>query len=234
MITIFVPVYNEERLLEGNVLKLESFLSENLKEVYRIIIVDGVSSDRTPEIGKKLAKNVKNVIYYRSNAKGKGIQLKKASKEFDSEFYAFIDVDLPIRMTEFMNVITPVLEGQSDFNVASKFVQFAGAKRRKSRAFASKMFNVLVRFFLNLKVHDTIAGAKSWNRKVNETVWKHVLDKQWFFDTEMIYYATKKGFSVTETPVTYKDIRKDSKLNVVSGSFKIGKNLIGLWLREKL
>lgn len=234
MISIFVPVYNEERVLEKNILKLAQFVSGSVKEDYRIIIVDGVSSDRTPRIGKELENTLENVQFYRSNVKGKGIQLKKASGKYDSEYYAFIDADLPIKMAEFENVLKPVLAGKSDFNVASKFVKSGCAKRRKSRAFASRVFNFLVRIFLHLKIHDTIAGSKAWNKKVNDSVWKHVKDSGWFFDTEMIYFAVKKGFKVTETPVTYKDTRKDSKLNVVSDSIRIGKNLLGLWLREKL
>lgn len=61
MVTIGVPVYNEERFLEESLLSLSSQSYQNLE----IIISDNASTDRTEEICRKLSGQDKRIRYYR-------------------------------------------------------------------------------------------------------------------------------------------------------------------------
>lgn len=61
MITVGVPVYNEEKYLEET---LESIL-KNINYIENIIITDNASTDGTQEICKKYAKNFQQILYIR-------------------------------------------------------------------------------------------------------------------------------------------------------------------------
>jgi len=52
-ISIFIPVYNEEKSIEGNIKLLKEAL-KNIKKQVEIIIVDDTSTDKTPEIAKRI------------------------------------------------------------------------------------------------------------------------------------------------------------------------------------
>ena len=58
-ILIIIPVYNEEKNLEKCV---SSFLNQTHK-LYQITIVDDGSTDNTAQIGKRLEKSFKNILF---------------------------------------------------------------------------------------------------------------------------------------------------------------------------
>ena len=54
MVTIVLPVYNEEAILKENTLKVFDFCKKNIKENWRIVISDNGSTDDTPNIARQL------------------------------------------------------------------------------------------------------------------------------------------------------------------------------------
>lgn len=85
MISIIIPVYNEEDQLPVLLKHLESASSKYISE---IIIVDGGSIDRTANI----AKNHPGVIYLLS-AKGRAKQMNTAAKNAGSDILYFLHSD---------------------------------------------------------------------------------------------------------------------------------------------
>jgi glycosyltransferase involved in cell wall biosynthesis len=76
-VEVTIPVYNEEVELEGNMQKLDTFLKEHLASYdVTITIADNASLDRTPEIGKKLARTNSRIKYRRFSQKGRGRAVK--------------------------------------------------------------------------------------------------------------------------------------------------------------
>tara|TARA_Y100000034_G_scaffold136780_1_gene215720 strand:- start:3377 stop:4093 length:717 start_codon:yes stop_codon:yes gene_type:complete len=220
MITIFIPVYYEEKILKENILFLYSFLEKNLKksQKYQFVILDSNSLDNTPKIAEKLQQKYKNIMYLNNPKRGKGIAIKEASLGIKSDYYSFIDIDIPIKLEEYLYIIKQVIDNKTDICIGSKYVKGSSYNRPFIRIIGSKIFNLMAKIFLNLPVKDIYMGAKVWNQKVNKCVWDLVEDERWFFDIEFLYYANRKGFKIKEMPVTYKETRMDSKLNF----FKVG------------
>jgi glycosyltransferase involved in cell wall biosynthesis len=232
MILIFIPVYNEELILESNIKRLKEFVDKNLKRRYRVIIVDGNSTDKTPEIGKELAKKYKQISYINTKVKGKGAQLKKAVLSFKGKHFIFLDADLPIRLEEFLEIINNLLREEADLVIASRHIAKRKIERPLLRKIASKLYSVAIKNFLRIPVSDTIAGCKAWNKKVQEKIWPRIKDKRFFFDTELIYYTYKEGLKVKQIPVSYFDRKKGSKFSVFRDGFYIARNLIKLRFKE--
>ena len=227
MITIFVPVYNEGKILEKNVVRLNDFIQLKIKE-YQIIILDSNSKDKTKEISLKLNKKDKRIIYLNNNSKGKGRAIRDAAMKIDSDFYAFMDIDMPIKLEEFVSMIFLVINGKTDICVGSKYVKGSKYKRPIKRIIASKGYNLIARIFLNIPVRDIFMGAKVWNKEVGRTVWPRVVDDKWFFDIEFLYGANRMGFKILEFPVTYSETRADSKLSFSKEGVYLTKKIIRL------
>lgn len=225
MINILVPVYNEEFLLEKNIERLNEFLSANLKKEYKIIIVDGKSTDKTPQICQKLSKRDNRIGYIKTGVKGKGAQLKKVVPSLKGEYSLFIDADLPIMLNELLEIIKSLLSNEADLVIASRYVKKTRIKRSLIRVVCSKLYSLAIQLWLRVGVKDTIAGCKAWNSKIQRDIWPLIKDDNWFFDTELIYLAYKKGYKIKEVSVSYSD-RGDSKFSAFRDGLVIAKNLL--------
>jgi len=86
MISIIIPTYNEESVIEKTLQNLKKI--DGIAET-EIIVVDGRSSDRTVSI----AKNYANVI---SSAKGKAIQLNAGARAASGDILFFVHADMTL------------------------------------------------------------------------------------------------------------------------------------------
>ena len=232
-LAIMVPVYNEEKILQENINRLYNFLEKNLP-IFEIIILDSYSSDRTGEIAQAITEQNPKIKYLNIKSPGKGGKIKYFVMNYDYDNYAFIDADLPIQLERFLTIINSVVNQEVDLAIASRYVPGAQSKRKFVRKIASKVYNSILNFCCNLPTHDAFAGAKSWNKRIKHIVWPNVKNLEWFFDTELIYYTTKNKYKIKEIPVTYQDFRGNSKLNLVTDSFRIGQALISfMWNKRR-
>lgn len=85
MISIIIPVYNEEVQLPGLLKHLEASSSGYISE---IIVVDGGSTDRTSEIAKDHPK-----VFYVPSEKGRAIQMNTGAKLAKADIFYFLHAD---------------------------------------------------------------------------------------------------------------------------------------------
>lgn len=85
MISIIIPVYNEEKKLP---LLLEHLEASSSGYISEIIVVDGGSSDRTPEIAKDHPK-----VFYIPSEKGRAIQMNTGARLAKGEILYFLHAD---------------------------------------------------------------------------------------------------------------------------------------------
>ncbi len=237
---IIIPVYNEEKTLENTVSAITAYFDEYFARKdngisYDIAIAGRSSTDKTNEIAQRMEEKYENVFYSEIDHPYKGARIHKISMTSDYAFYAFIDCDLPISVKEFYTIVSEVVYNGSDMAIASKYVPGARQERPLSRVVTSRAYNFLVRLLLpKIKTHDALCGAKAWNRKVAETVFPQAMNTFYFFDTEILYYCFEKGYKVTEIPVFYKDMRTDSKVNVLNDSWTVGITLLKFFVRKRI
>jgi glycosyltransferase involved in cell wall biosynthesis len=112
MLTIIVPVYNEQELIAGC---LESLLNQTLdKEYFEIIVIDNNSTDLSAKIA--LDKGVKVEKELR---KGYVHAIRKGIEVSQSEFVAFTDADCRVPMDWAAKIL-------SHFSSEEKFVGVGG------------------------------------------------------------------------------------------------------------
>ena len=77
---------------------------------------------------------------------------------------------------------------------------------------------------LSVNFFDAQCGFKFAKKESVLKIIDDCKDKEWFFDTELLYKAEKNNLSICEVPVTWVD-DKDSSVNLIS---TIINDLIGL------
>ena len=77
-IDIVVPVHNEAAALELSLRRLHRFLSAEFPFSWRIVVADNASTDATPEIAARLARELPGVEHLELERKGRGRALREA------------------------------------------------------------------------------------------------------------------------------------------------------------
>ncbi len=219
-ISIIIPTLNEEKILQKNLCTIYSEISKKFPNRCTFIIVDSNSTDNTANISKQFCKDYNHVSYINLDCDGKGQKIASTALQCKTPYAGWIDSDIPLKMDEYYKVMDTVIAGNADLAISTRYAKDAKIKRRLTRLIFSRLFHTMVKILLMIKTTDTTCGAKFWNIKITKNIWPRVLGKKWFFDTELVYYAIKKGYKVVEIPITFKD-RTDSRLNIFLDSPKL-------------
>ena len=218
-ITISLPVYNEETIISNSAKKLFGYCSLNLTSYdWKIIIADNNSADRTADMAKKLEKESDGKIIYKFiPQKGKGLAIRESWKNFDADFYIFMDADMATDLSA-LPVIIKELENGDDLVIGSRFIKDSSAKRTLVRKITSKVFSLLTRLIFGLKIKDYPCGFKGANKNVINNILPLVENNAFFFDTELVIRSAMGGMKIKEIPVVWRDRDKTaskSRVNVL-------------------
>lgn len=236
-LSVVVPVYNEEVDLPRNIPKLFSFLEKNMVDYeWEIVIADNASIDKTPQVGKDLAKN-KKIKYLHLDKKGRGRALKKAWSESKSDFLAYMDVDLSSNLSFFPKLIK-TLEAGADIAIGSRLAPSSKVYSRPLvREIMSRGYSFLFRSLFWTSFRDAQCGFKAIKRQAAEKILPLVRDTGWFFDSELLIIADKAGFEIAEVPIVWRD-DPDSTVKVAKTALGDVEGLLRLlnkrpWLKLK-
>jgi len=204
-VEVVVPVYNEEQVLERSIGVLRDFLSSAMACSWRIVIADNASVDRTLEIAGRLAERWPEVGYLHLDEKGRGRALKKAWLESEADVVSYMDVDLSTGLNAFPVLIRSLDEG---YGVAIGSRLMKGSRvvgRTLKREITSRAYNILIKAMFFQSFSDAQCGFKALRREVAQEIVPFVQDNAWFFDTELLLLAEKRGHRIKEVPVEWTD-----------------------------
>jgi len=199
---IVLPVYNEEKVLRNSVKKLMTFLQNYSDYSWKIVIADNNSKDSTGDIGRKLEAETSSVKYLYIPRKGRGIALRTAWEQTDCDFVSYMDIDLSTGLDALIRAMD-LLRGGADIVVGNRLAHDSNTTRCLKREFISRSYNLVIKMALGTHFHDAHCGFKTGRREVIQKLLPYVADNEWFFDTEILFYAEKLGYRIGEIPVTW-------------------------------
>jgi glycosyltransferase involved in cell wall biosynthesis len=214
MVEIVVPVYNEERDLERSVRRLRAYLDASFPFHAVVTIADNASSDRTQEVGARLADDVPGVRYMRLNEKGRGRALAAAWLVSTADVVAYMDVDLSTDLGALLPLVAPLISGHSDLAIGSRLSRGAHVRRGMKREVISRAYNALLRVALGVRFKDAQCGFKAIRAETARRLVPRVQDRSWFFDTELLVLAQRAGLRIAEVAVDWRD-DSDSRVKLV-------------------
>lgn len=240
LVEFCLPVYNEEKILRENALKLLNFCAgKNYNFQWRICLLNNGSRDKTDEIGKELEKESGGKIKLVNILnRGKGNALKTYCLQGAADILVYMDIDLAVSLDNLDDLLAPVIKNEADLVIGSRLLPDSKIKRSIFRELSSQGYNMLSRLILEHKFSDLQCGFKAVRGEVFKKYSNYILDTKWFFDTELVYtfYFFKKR--IKEIPVDWEEERYDrrkSKVRLFQDSFVFVKNLINLrWRFKKL
>ncbi len=224
-VDVVVPVYNEEVVLTQSVETLRDFLTQNVSFSWNIVIADNASTDNTLAIAKQISKQYEDVTYVHLGLKGRGRALKKAWLESDADVVSYMDVDLSTGLDAFPILINSI-DDKHGVAIGSRLMK--GAKvigRSIKREITSRGYNMLIKAAFFPSFGDAQCGFKAVRRDVVQNIVPFIDNNEWFFDTELLLLAEKKGYRIKEIPVEWKD-DPDTRVDVVKTAMEDIKGLL--------
>jgi len=231
-VSVVFPAYNEVNYLEPAVEKVTRALNEFTRS-YEVIIAEDGSTDGTAELAKELALKHPYVKHIHGEKRlGRGTALNNAFRQSQSEVIAYMDLDLATDLKFLKPLVEAVTVEGFDFATGSRMLPESKVERTLRRSISSKSYNFLVRHMLGSKLRDHQCGFKAFRREPTLQLINEVGARHWFWDTEILVRAARKGYPIKEIPVEWKSGRK-TKVNLFKDSYNMGKQVIKLWWRLK-
>ena len=211
-ISIIIPIYNENDILEKNILNIFNYFQN--KSDFEIIVIDDGSTDNSIKTLNSLKLN--NLIILRNNQNmGKGYSIIKGVLESKGDLILQTDADLSAPIMEFEKLFIKYKNG-FDFVIGSrsKANSKVNTKQNFFRIILGKFFNILTYLILNLNYNDTQCGFKIYNSTKLKNVIKSCKVKKFCIDVEILYLAKLKKYKVMEEGIIWND-KKNSKVNLI-------------------
>lgn len=230
-ICICIPAYNEVGIIQQAVKSIRATVEHNKTLEWRIIVVDNASTDGTAEAVRSMGD--KRVTVLELPAKGKGRAVRSAALTCKEEMFAFIDADLSADPRDMLTLIQTVETGRADIAIGSRLLNEHMVRRSLLRTATSKLFNVLRRSVLGIKVHDSQCGLKVMNKKGVELL-TACKEDGWFLDIELLARAEKMGLRIKEIPIHWNEFRfadRPSKLNIITDGVRAAVALVRIRVR---
>jgi glycosyltransferase involved in cell wall biosynthesis len=213
-IDVVVPVHNEEVGLERSVRRLHRYLSAEFPFSWRIVIADNASTDTTPAIAARLAGELIGVDALLVDRKGRGRALRAAWSASPARVVCYMDVDLSTDLRGLLPLVAPLLSGHSDVAIGTRLAHGARVVRGARRELISRSYNRILHAALRTRFSDAQCGFKAVRRDALEPLLADVRDDGWFFDTELLVLAERRGLRIHEVPVDWID-DPDSRVQIV-------------------
>jgi uncharacterized protein (TIRG00374 family) len=229
-VSVVLPAYNEEATIERTVAVTLDTLDDFLPAgSFEVIVAEDGCDDRTPEIASRLADEDERVRHCHSDERlGRGGALDFAFERAGGDTLVYFDTDLATDMGHLEELVESVRSGEYDLATGSRWLPGNRADRPPKRAVSSLGYNSLVKLFLRSDIEDHQCGFKAFDRTAFETLREDVEDEHWFWDTEMLVRAQRRGFQVREFAVDWES-RGDTKVDLVRDVFGMGSQILRTW-----
>jgi len=232
-ISIAVPTFNEEKIIEQRINQLFDFCENNLKKYkWRIIVADNGSTDRTIKIIRKQKQKYSKLEYFHLKKLGKGLAIKKAWQDYLADVNIFMDADLATELKFTIPLINGITEEKYDLTIGSRYHKQSKCKRSLIRSMCSKFYNFILKIFFNIKLTDTHCGFKALSKSAVQRIIPKIKNNGLFFDTELLVLARYYNLKIKEMPVNWEDKNeRKTKIKIIKTGLKYLKEIIKLKYR---
>jgi glycosyltransferase involved in cell wall biosynthesis len=224
VLSIVIPVYNEEGILAASIAELRGKL-EGLPWSYEILISENGSRDRTVELAQEIARDAREVQVHSLGEPNYGKALKQGILRARGTYVICDGIDL-CDVDFYKRALALLESGAAEMVVGSKVMKGANDDRPLFRHVATLVLNGMLRVAVGFKGTDT-HGLKAFRRDaLVETAEHCVVDKD-LFASEFVVRAGREGKKVVEIPLRIQEKRKPS-INLTKRVPNVLKNLARL------
>jgi glycosyltransferase involved in cell wall biosynthesis len=207
LISIVIPVYNEQAILHAAVIDLRERL-QPFGWAYEIILAENGSRDDTLVIAEGLHQKYPEVRFFSQGEPNYGGALRRGIEIARGELVICDEIDLCD--TDFhRHAVELLTTGKFDMVIGSKLTSGSQDDRPFTRHLASQLYNGLLRYTLGFRGTDT-HGLKAFVRAALLPISRACVVEKDVFASEFVIRAYRAGLRVREIPVRVLEKRPPS------------------------
>lgn len=213
LLSIIIPVYNEEKTVGIILKKVYEHKLPNIKK--EIIIVESNSSDGSRKVVRQFVKGKKDIrLILQQKPTGKGSAVRKGLKYAKGDIIMIQDADLEYDVNDYEKLIRPIIDGKTMFVLGSRHLRHNGETdwlirrfKGKERIYAYFMnfgglfFHKLFNIVYGVHLTDPTTMYKVFKRDLLKKV--HLEGKYFELDWEIVSKFIRLGYTPLEVPVKY-------------------------------
>jgi len=203
-LSIIIACFNEEASIEAC---LRGLLEA--APGAEIVVIHG-GTDRTLDIARTLAEEHPEIRAHKNYGDtGKGHAIKFGITVTDRPFILQFDADLQFDPGEVPKVMAPILAGEADVVIGSRFLPESVTKEYGFsffRVVGNRIVNRWLSLLAGRPVSDVTTGYKAWTREAIEKV--NFKDNRFVYEMEIVIRSVLKGLRLAQVPITYRNREK--------------------------
>jgi len=185
-----IPAFNEERSIGSVALQAQRYVES-------VIVVDDGSTDATAEI----AADAGAIVVRHAQNQGKGVALNtgfRRAHEIGADVVVTFDADGQHRPEEMAAVVAPVLHGQADIVVGSRYLEQT-SQVPPLRIFGHRIFNFITNRSSGVSITDSQSGFRAFSARALKSIF--FSSKSFSVESEMQFLARDHRLRITEVPI---------------------------------
>jgi glycosyltransferase involved in cell wall biosynthesis len=209
-LSVIVPVYNEQFLVEASLARLQVLDESPLLEQIKVIVVDDGSSDGTPDAIAHFHESLRQQadskfswlwVRHEKNS-GKGAAIRTGLTHVDTELVVIHDADLEYHPGDLLKMVEVFLYEDADAVFGSRFMS-GGYKR--ALFFRHALGNKLLTFLCDLVCDLNLTDMETCYKMVRANLLKSIPLESSTFDVEpeLAIKLAKRGSRIFEVPINY-------------------------------
>lgn len=213
-----IPAYNESK-------HIATIIRNTLRHVDQVIVIDDGSTDGTDRIASAVgATVVRHVVN-----QGKGAAINHAfriAREIQPTAMVLLDADGQHNPDEIPSLLEPVLNGQVDMVVGSRFLR--NNHIPKYRMLGQNILTLTTNIGSGIRISDTQSGFRSFSQKaINKMSFR---ESGFAVESEMQFKARQYDLKVSEVPIVTNYDEKVKRSPVAHGFGVLFRVINLIWL----
>ncbi|MHA1724608.1 MAG: glycosyltransferase family 2 protein [Promethearchaeota archaeon] len=193
LISIVIPLYNEEKTIKDVVEKIPYSYNQE------IIVVDDGSTDNSREILKKTRRKIR-LIQHEKN-KGYGAAILTGISKSKGNIIVTIDSDGQHDPSDIPKMLEPLLKDQADIVIGSRYLGKCKYNVPLHTRVGEKSIETLLWLLFRQKISNNQSGFRAFNKK-SIIVFENSFFENYGLCTQMLFEAGLRKLRIIEIPIT--------------------------------
>lgn len=209
-LSVLVPVYNEQYLLEASLKRLAVLAESPFLERVRVIVVNDASTDCTKEAIGRLRESLAGaglsrfewIFLEKEKNQGKGAAIRTAMEHVDTDLAVVHDADLEYHPEDLVKMIPLFVTEKADAVYGSRFLS---GEYRRVLFFRHSVGNQLLTLLTNIVTDLNLTDMETCYKMVRSEILKSIpLESSRFgIEPEITIKLAKRGARIFEIPIRY-------------------------------
>ena len=192
-----IPAYNEEKNIGLVIADVQ-----NHQPHIKIVVINDASRDKTEMTVREMGETVVSLPI--NLGIGGAVQTGlKYARDAGFDFAIQFDGDGQHLAGEIEKILTPVIDGDADVVIGSRFLDNGGYKSGFARRIGVKIFQMVNSLMVGSKITDNTSGFRAYNRKAIAFLARYY--PQDYPEPEAVIELYRNRFRIREVPVVMRE-----------------------------